>query len=40
MGIFDSCGQTIYIHQLFTDLPGNISQSRPRRHDTDLLRED
>ena len=39
MRIFDSRGQTIYTDQLFTDLPRNISQSRPSGHHTDLLRE-
>ena len=38
--IFDSRGQAIYTHQLFTDLPRDIGQIRKRRHDTNLLRED
>ena len=40
MRIFNPRGQTIHIHQLFADLPGNIGQGRPSGHHTDLLRED
>jgi hypothetical protein len=37
--IFNAGSQTLHIHQLFPHLPGNIGQSRPRRHGTNLLRE-